>query len=97
MTPKLATPPLKLISTLSYTHIAELLACDTVEKRVSYQTQCIAGGWSVRELKRQINSFLFERSELSTDKQPNHPSPIPFVPCHANPLNTIQFGCRIRK
>ena len=58
-----------LITKLSFTHIAELIAVDSTEKRAFYESQCISGGWSVRELKRQIASLLYERSELSTDKQ----------------------------
>ena len=57
-----------LITKLSFTHIAEILRTDTDEKRDFYAAQCISGGWSVRELRRQIGSLLFERSELSTDK-----------------------------
>lgn len=34
-------------------------------KRTFYEIECIKGGWSVRELKRQINSLYFERSGLS--------------------------------
>ena len=58
-----------ILSKLSFSHIVELLRTDTPKKRDFYAAQCIAGGWSVRELKRQIGSLLFERSELSTDKQ----------------------------
>lgn len=31
--------------------------------------ECIKEGWNVRELKRQINSSLFQRIALSTDKE----------------------------
>lgn len=31
--------------------------------------ECIKEGWKVRELKRQINSSLFQRLALSTDKE----------------------------
>ena len=34
-----------------------------------YEKQCINEKWSVRELKRQKNSLLFERIALSKDKQ----------------------------
>ncbi|MCB1359558.1 MAG: DUF1016 family protein [Maritimibacter sp.] len=59
----------RLISSLSFTHICELLRCEEAEKRAFYESECIRGCWSVRELKRQINSLLFERSQLSMDKQ----------------------------
>ena len=58
-----------LISRLSFTHFRELIECEPAEKRVFYEAECIKGSWSVRELKRQINSLLYERSQLSTDKQ----------------------------
>jgi predicted nuclease of restriction endonuclease-like (RecB) superfamily len=59
----------RLISSLSFTHICELLRCEEPEKRAFYEDQCIRGCWSVRELKRQIASLLYERSELSINKQ----------------------------
>ena len=34
-----------------------------------YMKECIKEGWRVRELKRQINSSLFQRLALSTDKE----------------------------
>jgi len=37
-------------------------------KRAFYEMECIRGNWSVRELKRQINSLYYERSGLSTNK-----------------------------
>lgn len=59
----------ELISSLSFTHFCELLRCESDEQRAFYEDECIRGCWSVRELKRQINSLLYERSELSIDKQ----------------------------
>ncbi|MCL2306612.1 MAG: DUF1016 N-terminal domain-containing protein [Planctomycetaceae bacterium] len=52
---------------LSYTHIVQLLAIDDPYKRVFYEMECLRGGWSVRELKRQINTQYFERTALSTN------------------------------
>jgi len=37
-------------------------------KRSFYEIECIRGNWSVRELRRQINSLYYERSGLSNDK-----------------------------
>ena len=45
------------------------MALDEDDKRAFYETECIRGIWSVRELKRQIASLLYERSELSINKQ----------------------------
>ena len=57
--------PQKIISKLSYTHIEQLLNIENPLKRTFYELECIKGTWSVRELKRQINSLYFERSGLS--------------------------------
>ena len=38
-------------------------------KRLFYETQIIHNSWSVRELQRAMNSMLFERTGLSTDKK----------------------------
>ena len=34
-----------------------------------YMKECVKEGWKVRELRRQINSSLFQRLALSTDKE----------------------------
>jgi predicted nuclease of restriction endonuclease-like (RecB) superfamily len=58
--------PLHLILTkLSYTHLELLIRIDDNLKRTFYELECIKGTWSVRELKRQINSLYYERSGLS--------------------------------
>lgn len=57
--------PEKLISKLSFTHLVQLLPINDPLKRSFYEIECIKGGWSVSELKRQINSLYFERSGLS--------------------------------
>jgi predicted nuclease of restriction endonuclease-like (RecB) superfamily len=62
---KLQVPPDKLITKLSYSHLELLLNVDEPLKRTFYELECIKGTWSVRELKRQINSLYFERSGLS--------------------------------
>ena len=58
----------QLIQSLSFTHISELLRCDEMQKRTFYEAESIRGQWSVRELRRQIDSLLYERSQLSIDK-----------------------------
>ena len=57
-----------MITNLSFTHLAELIAIDDDMKRAFYEVECLAGNWSVRELKRQIASLYYERSGLSTNK-----------------------------
>jgi len=59
----------EIISKLSFTHLSELIAIDDNLKRAFYEMECIRDNWSVRELKRQINSLYYERSGLSKDKQ----------------------------
>lgn len=53
---------------LSWSHYLELLKCgDELEMRF-YMKTCAKEHWSVRELRRQISSSLFQRLALSTDK-----------------------------
>ncbi len=54
---------------LSWTHLAELSRLDDSWKRAFYENECLKGGWSKRQLQRQIGSMLYERTGLSTDKQ----------------------------
>jgi len=65
----LFVPGDKILSKLSYTHIEQLLGIDEPLKRTFYEIECIKGAWSVRELKRQINSLYFERSGLSKNPE----------------------------
>ncbi len=55
----------KIIDKLSFSHITLLLPIDNELKRAFYAIEAIKGTWSVRELKRQIDSLLFERSGMS--------------------------------
>jgi predicted nuclease of restriction endonuclease-like (RecB) superfamily len=58
-------PAEKMVSQLSYSHIEQLLPIQDPLKRAFYEVECIKGIWSVRELKRQINSLYFERCGMS--------------------------------
>ena len=51
---------------LSWTHYCELLLISDEQKRSFYEKECVSARWSVRELKRQIESSLFERLLLSS-------------------------------
>ena len=53
---------------LNWSHYCELLIIDDKLKRDFYQKETENAGWSVRELKRQIDSSLFERILLSKGK-----------------------------
>ena len=62
---ELYVPGEKIVSRLSYSHIELLLGINNSLKRTFYEIECIKSSWSVRELRRQINSLYFERSGLS--------------------------------
>jgi predicted nuclease of restriction endonuclease-like (RecB) superfamily len=61
----LYVPGEKLLSKLSFSHLVELIKIQDHLKRTFYEIECIKGTWSVRALKRQINSLYFERSGMS--------------------------------
>ncbi len=65
---KFGLPPDKLLRSLSFSHFVELIKIDNNLKRAFYEIECAKGVWSVRELKRQVESLYFERSGLSKDK-----------------------------
>lgn len=50
---------------LSWSHYCELLKIEEALARSFYEKETIQNNWSIRELKRQINSMLFERLALS--------------------------------
>lgn len=50
---------------LSWSHYCELFLISDEQKRSFYEKECINARWSIRELKRQIESSLFERLLLS--------------------------------
>lgn len=54
---------------LSWSLYAELLTVSDDLARSFYEKQAILENWSYRELKRQINSALFQRLALSKDKE----------------------------
>jgi len=54
---------------LSWSHYVELLSVENDLERGFYENQCINERWSVRELRRQIDSALFERLSLGKDKK----------------------------
>lgn len=54
-----------LTGKLTWTHYCELLSISDKNKRGFYEKEAINANWSVRELKRQINTSLYERLLLS--------------------------------
>jgi len=57
-----------LSAKLGWSHYTELLAISDDLARSFYEQQCIRDRWSVRELKRQKDSALFERVAMSKDR-----------------------------
>jgi predicted nuclease of restriction endonuclease-like (RecB) superfamily len=64
----LATPPQMLLQHCSFRHITEFIKIKDPLKRAFYEQQVIKGNWGARELKRQIESLLLERTGLSKNK-----------------------------
>ena len=56
-----------LFNRLSYSHIRELVRLDDDLQRTFYAFEAIRGTWSVRELKRQIDSQYYQRCGWSKD------------------------------
>lgn len=54
---------------LSWSHLQELIAIDDPWKRAFFENECLLANWSVRQLRRQIGSLLYERTGLSTNKK----------------------------
>lgn len=54
---------------LTWSHYSELLGVSDDMARAFYEQQGTKENWSVRELKRQVDSALFQRLALSKDKK----------------------------
>lgn len=54
---------------LSWSHYIFLTRIENIDERNFYEIESIENSWSLRELKRQFDSGLFERLKLSSDKQ----------------------------
>ncbi|MCD6010337.1 MAG: hypothetical protein K0Q79_199 [Flavipsychrobacter sp.] len=59
----------QIINNLFFSHIILLLSVPSSLQRTFYAIEAIKCTWSVRELKRQINSLLFERSNISKEPE----------------------------
>ena len=53
---------------LPWSHYVRLLAIDKQDARAFYEQEAIRGGWSIRQLDRQIGSRFYERTLLSRNK-----------------------------
>ena len=54
---------------LSWSHYLILMRMENIEERNFYEIESIQNNWSLRELRRQIDSALYERLVLSRDKE----------------------------
>ncbi len=59
---------MKLCQNLTWSHFVELIRIDDELERQFYEVETLQNKWSVREMKRQIDSLLFARICLSKDK-----------------------------
>ncbi len=64
----------KALLRCSWTHFVRLLSIKNDEERYFYLLEAVENNWSVRELNRQIDKAVFERTVLSKGKiaLPNH-------------------------
>ena len=53
---------------LPWSAYVALLAVKEAPARAFYEAEALSGGWSVRQLRRQIDSQFYERTALSRDK-----------------------------
>ena len=54
---------------LSWSHYLILMRIENISTRNFYEIEAIQNNWSLRELKRQVNSALYERLVLSKNKE----------------------------
>lgn len=54
---------------LSWSHYLKLMRIDNPEERKFYEIEARENNWSLRELQRQFDSSLYERLQLSRDKE----------------------------
>lgn len=53
---------------LSWSHYLILMKIENIEARSFYELECAQQQWSVKQLRRQVSSSLYERLALSRDK-----------------------------
>jgi predicted nuclease of restriction endonuclease-like (RecB) superfamily len=56
------------VFSLPWSHYVCLLSVENPQARKFYEAEALRGGWSVRQLDRQISSLLYERTALSRNK-----------------------------
>jgi predicted nuclease of restriction endonuclease-like (RecB) superfamily len=53
---------------LPWSHYVRLLSVDNPEARAFYEQEALRGGWSARQLDRQISTLFYDRTLLSRNK-----------------------------
>jgi predicted nuclease of restriction endonuclease-like (RecB) superfamily len=53
---------------LPWSHYVRLLVVRSAHARAFYESEALRGGWTIRQLDRQIQSQFYERTALSRDK-----------------------------
>jgi len=59
---------LSLAFPLSWSHYVRLISVDSEDTRRFYEAEALRGGWSVRQIDRQISTLFYERTLLSKNK-----------------------------
>ncbi len=65
---------------LSWSRYCLIMRLENPHQREFYERECIQGNWSVRQLDRQIQSLLYERTALSKKK------PVVLAKAHERPI-----------
>ena len=62
---------------LPWSQYVRLAAVESKEARDFYEAEAVRGGWSVRQLDRQISTQFYERTALSRDKATQYKLQLP--------------------
>ena len=62
-------PPELLLSRLNYSHFIELIRIEDDLQRLFYEVETIKNNWTIRELRRAIDTSLAFRTAMSTNKE----------------------------
>lgn len=53
---------------LSWSHYVRLLSVSDADARAFYESAALRGGWTARQLDRQVGAKFYERHQLATDQ-----------------------------
>jgi len=65
---QISTAMLTKVFRLPWSSYVRLLSVKNEQARAFYEAEALRGGWTVRQLTRQIDSMFYERTALSLDK-----------------------------